>query len=150
MHVCAVLLDGPVDDVPLGDLTVRETAARALTGIEALTLRDLPLDSFVVVHDAACPGVTREVIADLLERAATSGRPQVGVRPVTDTVKQVSSGRVGATVDREGLWALAAPTVLPPGAAYPPTDADYVEVPAAARRLADASDVEVLAALLRA
>lgn len=67
---------------------------------------------------SSCPEVVESVSADsvsvesvsadsvrsLVERASASGRPVIGVRPVTDTVKQVDAdGFVVATVDREQL-----------------------------------------------
>ena len=52
-------------------------------------------------------------IAACLERARTTGRVVVGVRPVTDTVKVVADGVVGETLDRDGLLAVTSPLVLP-------------------------------------
>jgi 2-C-methyl-D-erythritol 4-phosphate cytidylyltransferase len=54
-----------------------------------------------------------DFIRACVERARETGRPVVGVRPVTDTVKVVSDGFVGETVDREGLLAIASPLVIP-------------------------------------
>jgi 2-C-methyl-D-erythritol 4-phosphate cytidylyltransferase len=123
-----------------------------------------------VVHDALCPMVPPEFVASCVERARAEGVVVVGVRPVTDTVKQVTvdgAGRavVGDTVDRDGLLALAAPVVLPasvvatlPG---PPTTdlarlvrelrqagtVVFAEAPPEARRVSSPDEVAVLEAL---
>jgi 2-C-methyl-D-erythritol 4-phosphate cytidylyltransferase len=67
----------------------------------------------VVLHDALCPMTPPEFIAACVERCLETGAVVVGVRPVTDTVKVVTDGLVGGTVDREGLLAVASPLVLP-------------------------------------
>ncbi len=127
--------------------------------------RELPL----VVHDPLCPatpvGFLREAVA-----TAASGHVVAGVRPVTDTVREVDeAGVLGATVDRSGLHAVASPLVLPaavvaaldgpPGADDLADLADLVvtlrerfavellEAPPAARRVGDESDLRLLEAL---
>lgn len=67
----------------------------------------------VVLHDALCPMTPPAFIRACLERARETGRPVLGVRPVTDTVKAVSDGVVGETLDRDDLLATASPLVLP-------------------------------------
>ena len=67
----------------------------------------------VVLHDSLCPMTPPDFIRACVERARETGRPVVGVRPVTDTVKVVTDGFVGETVDREGLLAIASPLVIP-------------------------------------
>jgi 2-C-methyl-D-erythritol 4-phosphate cytidylyltransferase len=67
----------------------------------------------VVLHDALCPMTPPDFIAACVERVLTSDAVVVGTRPVTDTVKVVTDGLVGATVDREGLLAVVSPLVLP-------------------------------------
>lgn len=119
----------------------------------------------VVLHDALCPMTPPAFVAECVARAVAEGAVVVGVRPVTDTVKHLDGGFVGATVDRAGLLALASPVVLPAAvvgalADWPGTDlvavvADLaarfgvttLEAPASARRVADADDVAVLEAL---
>ena len=66
-----------------------------------------------VLHDSLCPLTPPEFIAECVRRSAETGAVVVGVRPVTDTVKQVADGVVGATVDREQLLAVCSPVVLP-------------------------------------
>ena len=71
----------------------------------------------LVLHDALCPMTPPAFIAACLEHARETGRPVVGVRPVTDTVKVVADGAagqvVGETLDRDALVAVASPLVVP-------------------------------------
>ena len=71
----------------------------------------------VVLHDVLCPMTPPAFIADCVARALATGSVVVGTRPVTDTVKVVTDGFVGETVDRDRLHAVASPLVLPPAAA---------------------------------
>ncbi|MFT4262842.1 MAG: 2-C-methyl-D-erythritol 4-phosphate cytidylyltransferase [Nocardioides sp.] len=68
----------------------------------------------VVLHDVLCPMTPAPFIVDAVLRSAETGAVVVGVRPVTDTVKTIAAGAVGETIDREGLWQVASPLVLPP------------------------------------
>jgi 2-C-methyl-D-erythritol 4-phosphate cytidylyltransferase len=118
-----------------------------------------------VLHDALCPMTPPEFIAACVQRADEHACVVVGVRPVTDTVKQVADGLVGETVDRAALVAVASPVVLPPDvvAALPGLPSldfvelvaalrhrfavELVEAPPAARRVGSVDDVRVLEAL---
>jgi 2-C-methyl-D-erythritol 4-phosphate cytidylyltransferase len=122
----------------------------------------------LVVHDPLCPGTP---VAFLVEAVTTASRGEAvvaGVRPVTDTVKDVDDrGLLGGTVDRADLVAVVSPVVLPAAvvAALPelPDTGDladlvaalgqdhpvvYLEAPPAARRVSDPSDLRLLEALL--
>ncbi len=66
-----------------------------------------------VLHDSLCPMTPATFIADCVQRSLAVDRVVVGVRAVTDTVKRVDGGVVGATVDREQLWSVVSPLVLP-------------------------------------
>lgn len=68
----------------------------------------------VVLHDPLCPLTPPAFIASLVRQAVSSGAIQVGVRPVTDTIKTVAGGVVGETVDRSSLLVVTSPVVLPP------------------------------------
>lgn len=90
-----------------------------------------------VLHDPLCPMTPPDFIASCVERAVERNCVVVGVRPVTDTVKVVEGGVVGATVDRDGLVAVVSPVVLPPAvleAMDEPPATDFVELVAALRR----------------
>lgn len=67
----------------------------------------------VVLHDALCPMTPPSFITACLDRARATGRPVVGVRPVTDTVKVLAHHRVGRTLDRAALLAVTSPLVIP-------------------------------------
>lgn len=101
----------------------------------------------VVLHDPACPLTPASYIAELIDRAAGSGRVLVGCRPVTDTIKAVAGGRVGATVDRDALVTVTSPVVLP--AAVVASVDDWPEVDdltALVTRLRDRFEVELVEA----
>ncbi len=94
----------------------------------------------LVLHDPLCPLTPAAFVAEAVEDCARTGAVVVGVRPVTDTVKEyadagaaggagdVEAGpaRVGATVDRDGLVCVTSPIVLPAAvvAALETVDAD--------------------------
>src|SRR5262245_4450179 len=88
-------------------------------GLESLT--DLQPDR-VLIHDAARPFLTREIIDRAL--AALDGAPAAVVAvPVTDTLKRGLDGRVAGTVDRSALWRAQTPQAF-----------RYAEILAAHRR----------------
>ncbi len=119
----------------------------------------------LVLHDALCPMTPPDFIRACVERARETGRPVVGVRPVTDTVKVVTDGFVGETVDRDGLLAVASPLVIPAAVAgaiqRPPDDlaravaelvgaghaVETLSAPTEARRVSSVEGVRLLEAL---
>lgn len=117
----------------------------------------------LVLHDALCPLAPPDFLAACVAQAVAGGEVVVGVRPVTDTIKRIDGGLVGATVDREGLLALCTPVVLPAAIARAvgPVGADLValldrlrgvpvaarEAPPEARRVDGPEDLRVLEAL---
>jgi len=134
--------------------------------LEAVVERDEPL----VLHDPLCPMTPPEFIAACVERCLETDAVVVGVRPVTDTVKVVAEGVLGATVDREGLVAVCSPMVLPAEVLADFVEADelpttdlsvllgllrerypvqLLEAPAAARRVGSPADVRLLETLTR-
>ncbi len=130
----------------------------------------------LVLHDPLCPLTPAGFLAEAVEDCTRTGAVVVGVRPVTDTVKEYAAGtaagdeasRVGATVDRDGLVCVTSPVVLPAAvvAALDSVDADdfaalvaelsqrfpvrHLPAPPLGRRVADEADLDVLAALSRA
>ena len=127
----------------------------------------------LIVHDPRCPLLPAEAIGHCLAELAAAG-PQaavIGVRPVTDTIKEVVDGAVVDTVDRDALAALASPVVVGPGlldrlSEHLPRAGDLadlsavvealaeagtvvpVQVPSSARRVTDQEDIELLECLL--
>ncbi|MEA2218868.1 MAG: 2-C-methyl-D-erythritol 4-phosphate cytidylyltransferase [Solirubrobacteraceae bacterium] len=67
----------------------------------------------VVVHDAARPLVTAQIVRAALHELAAHGCDAViAAAPVTDTIKQVADGEVVRTLDRSTLWAVQTPQVF--------------------------------------
>ena len=84
--------------------------AKAVTGGEtrsesvAAALAEVPADAtVVVVHDAARPLVTNEMIERVIMALGDGWDGAVPVLPVSDTVKRVDGETVTETLDREGL-----------------------------------------------
>jgi 2-C-methyl-D-erythritol 4-phosphate cytidylyltransferase len=70
-----------------------------------------PEATVAVVHDAARPLVTRELVERCLsELGELEGA--IAAAPVTDTVKEGEDGRVLRTLDRTRLWAVQTPQVF--------------------------------------
>lgn len=124
----------------------------------------------LVVHDPLCPLTPASFLVECVAQAQETGAVVVGVRPVTDTVKEHAddgSGtlRLGATVDREALVCPTSPVVLPAAvvASLDSLETDdladlvaslaqrfpvrHLVAPALGRRVVDESDLGVLAAL---
>ena len=70
-----------------------------------------PEASVVIVHDAARPLVTVELVRRCLE-ALDGVDGVIAAVPVTDTVKEVDAGQVVSTPDRGRLWAAQTPQVF--------------------------------------
>ena len=70
-----------------------------------------PEASVVVVHDAARPLVTVELVRRCLD-ALEGYDGVIAAMPVTDTVKEVERGEVVTTPDRGRLWAAQTPQVF--------------------------------------
>ena len=142
-----VVLSSALDDEVLLGKTLREH-------VEQLPV---PEGAWVVL-DPLCPLVPAAFVAELVERVAETGRPHVGVRPVTDTVKLLADGVVGETFDRDALSSIAAPLVLtdePPSSGSMEDlvasleEVVLVEAPPLARRVGDRSEIRLLEALAR-
>ena len=78
-----------------GGTTRRESAG---AGVKAVS----PDASIILIHDAARPFVTAELIDRVLEETSRSGAA-IPVLPVTDTIKRTEEGRVAGTLERAGL-----------------------------------------------
>jgi 2-C-methyl-D-erythritol 4-phosphate cytidylyltransferase/2-C-methyl-D-erythritol 2,4-cyclodiphosphate synthase len=62
----------------------------------------------VLVHDAARPFVDAATIARVLDAQERHGAAAAGL-PLADTIRRADDEWAGATVDREGLWAMQTP-----------------------------------------
>jgi 2-C-methyl-D-erythritol 4-phosphate cytidylyltransferase len=123
----------------------------------------------LVLHDALCPMTPPAFIAHCVSTAVAREVVVVGVRPVTDTVKNLAIEDgvpvLGATIDRTSLVSVASPIVLPPAVVAALDDwpaGDFaeiagalarrfpvvsVEAPPVGRRVASEDDVRLLEAL---
>lgn len=120
----------------------------------------------LVLHDPLCPLTPASFLQQALTIAVSEDVVVVGVHPVTDTIKVVRDGVVGDTVDRESLWNVTSPVVLPASVverlqAWPDADdlaalvvrlqtegpVRFVEAPPLGRRVDDESSVVLLEAL---
>ena len=122
----------------------------------------------LVLHDPLCPLTPVEFLVEAAERCEEAGAVVVGFRPVTDTVKRSDADRLGETVDRADLRAVASPVVVPPDVLaglerldtsdFSALVADlaagrevvWLEAPPLARRVRDEDDLADLEALSRA
>ena len=71
-----------------------------------------PEASVVVVHDAARPLVTVELVRRCVDALEEGYDGVIAAIPVTDTVKEVEHGEVVRTPDRGRLWAAQTPQVF--------------------------------------
>jgi 2-C-methyl-D-erythritol 4-phosphate cytidylyltransferase len=116
VEVLSAICDRVVVAVPAGHESPPDRVAGGPSRSASVRagLAAAPEATMAVVHDAARPLVTR----DLVERciAALEGGAADGViaaAPVTDTIKQADgSGRVTRTLDRSTLWAVQTPQVF--------------------------------------
>ncbi len=67
-----------------------------------------PAVGIVLVHDAVRPFVRAALVARVAEAVRLHGAAAAAV-PVADTLRRASDGAFGATVDRDGLWAMQTP-----------------------------------------
>ena len=92
-----------------GGVTRRDTVLNGLAH-----LHDARDDDWVLVHDAARPGLDDEALLRL--RDALAGESSGGgllAWPVSDTVKRAGDGdSVAATLSREGLWLAQTPQMF--------------------------------------
>lgn len=82
-----------------------------LNGLTALFLECAPKD-WILVHDAARPGLTPDLIRKLIEAVGPDDVGGLLALPVVDTVKKQTAESV-QTVSREGLWLAQTPQMFP-------------------------------------
>ncbi|MET0998852.1 MAG: 2-C-methyl-D-erythritol 4-phosphate cytidylyltransferase [Marmoricola sp.] len=127
-------------------------------------------EQMLVIHDPLCPLTPAAFIEEAIEESRRTGAVVVGVRPVTDTVKEYDAGqdptpgRLGGTLDRDELMCVTSPVVLPASVVAALDDlvlddlaelvADlsrrfpvrHLPAPALGRRIVDEDDLDVLSA----
>jgi 2-C-methyl-D-erythritol 4-phosphate cytidylyltransferase len=93
---------------PAGTIGVTGGAARSHSVRAAL--REAGEADVVLVHDAARPMVTPEIVQDCLDAlAAHDCDGAIAAAPVTDTIKESRGAEVVRTLDRSRLWAVQTP-----------------------------------------
>jgi 2-C-methyl-D-erythritol 4-phosphate cytidylyltransferase len=86
--------------------------ASVLKGLRVLS-DHAATDDWVLVHDAARPGITVELIEQLTAALRDDSVGGLLALPVVDTLKRgASDRRVQATVPRSGLWAAQTPQMF--------------------------------------
>lgn len=68
-------------------------------------------DDWVLVHDAARPGITPELIGKLIAEVGDDPVGGLLALPVADTVKRLDGGKI-STVPRDGLWLAQTPQMF--------------------------------------
>ena len=107
-RVVVAMPDGCDDE---GPDRVRGGESRSASVRNAVAAAD-EADVFVV-HDAARPLVTRELVERCLAAIEPGIDGAIAAVPMTDTVKEVAAdGRVLRTLDRSTLWAVQTPQVF--------------------------------------
>ncbi|WP_341669115.1 2-C-methyl-D-erythritol 4-phosphate cytidylyltransferase [Alcaligenes sp. SDU_A2] len=89
---------------------------RADTVLNALQDLTPQIGQWVLVHDAARPGLPAQALSRLIDTCLQSGRGGLLAVPVPDTVKRSVAHdcpAVAGTVDREGLWLAQTPQMFP-------------------------------------
>jgi 2-C-methyl-D-erythritol 4-phosphate cytidylyltransferase len=92
----------------------------------------VPGADIVVIHDAARPLVTGELVGRCIQAVADGADGAVAAAPVTDTIKEADDyGRVVRTLDRDTLWSIQTPQAF---------KADVLRQALDTERVADATD----------
>jgi 2-C-methyl-D-erythritol 4-phosphate cytidylyltransferase len=111
-----------------------------------LALAAAPEADVAVVHDAARPLVTRDLVERCIE-ALEGFDGVVAAAPVADTIKEAdASGRVVRTLERSSLWAIQTPQVFRADVLRRALDVDAATLAAATD---DASLVELAGGTVR-
>jgi 2-C-methyl-D-erythritol 4-phosphate cytidylyltransferase len=99
---------GPSDADARGIRRIAGGVARSESVRNALAAA--PDADIVVIHDAARPLVTEELVRRCVAAVESGADGAVAAAPVTDTIKEAdSSGRVVRTLDRSALWSIQTP-----------------------------------------
>jgi 2-C-methyl-D-erythritol 4-phosphate cytidylyltransferase len=102
-------LDGKVTLVHRGGETRHESVLNGLHAIRGQASDD----DWILVHDAARPGLTTSLIASLVTELQNDAVGGLLALPVVDTLKRAGEGqRVQTTVMRDRLWAAQTPQMF--------------------------------------
>jgi 2-C-methyl-D-erythritol 4-phosphate cytidylyltransferase len=115
---------------PAGTIGVAGGAQRSHSVRAAL--REAGEADVVIVHDAARPMVTPQLVQDCLDTlAAHDCDGAIAAAPVTDTIKESRGEEVVRTLDRTSLWAVQTPQAFNRDALERALDRDDAELAAA-------------------
>lgn len=124
---------GLLSDLPRTSCFPCGGATRAQTVLNALREAQLNAEDWVLVHDAARPGLPADALSRLIDACLEDGVGGLLAMPVADTLKMSAAGndtdtnadtnaidnantnRVGRTVSREGLWQAQTPQMFRAG-----------------------------------
>jgi len=92
-------------------------ATRAQTVLNALNEAQLASEDWVLVHDAARPGLPLEALERLIDACLPNGVGGLLAMPAADTLKMSlpQADQVARTVPREGLWQAQTPQMFRAG-----------------------------------
>jgi len=110
-----VLALPPGVSAPAGTVGVPGGSVRSESVRRALAAAgDGPATDLVLVHDAARPLLSAELVEEVLAAAGGDGvDAAIAAAPVTDTIKRADDhGTVTETLDRSRLWAVQTPQVF--------------------------------------
>jgi 2-C-methyl-D-erythritol 4-phosphate cytidylyltransferase len=115
LDVLALVCDRVVVAVPPGHETGPDRVTGGASRSESVraALAAAPEATVAVVHDAARPLVTRELVEACIAAIGDGVEGAVAAVPVRDTIKEAGDdGRVVRTLDRARLWAIQTPQVF--------------------------------------
>lgn len=114
--------DGYIDDVIAalphmsGNVTVLrcggETRAHTVTNALSAMADKVAANDWILVHDAARPGITSALIDTLIAALKDDNVGGLLALPVVDTLKHATDGRSDKTVPRAQLWAAQTPQMF--------------------------------------
>ncbi len=90
-----------------------ETRAQSVrNGLQFITDK-YPATEWVLIHDAARPCLSQEVLDRLLQQGMQSADGAILAMPISDTLKRAGDNReIVATLDRRALWAAQTPQLF--------------------------------------
>jgi len=87
--------------------------SRSETVLNTLQVVEVENDDWILVHDAARPGLTSETLTRLLDTLETDDVGGLLALPVADTIKRSNEmNQVEATVSRQNLWRAQTPQMF--------------------------------------
>jgi 2-C-methyl-D-erythritol 4-phosphate cytidylyltransferase len=110
-----VVATPPGQEESVADLGVVAVAGGAHRSESVAKAVELCGEEIIIVHDAARPLATPELIDAVIDRLTSDqgASGAIAAAPVTDTIKRASdSGEVERTLDRDGLWTVQTPQVF--------------------------------------